>query len=478
MSNDGKSQNLLFILSDEHNRKIAGCYGHPFVKTPNLDRLAAGGTIFSNAYCNSPICVPSRASLATGRYVHEIRCWDNASPYTGRPKSWHSTLREQGVDVVSIGKLHFRGGDDYGFTEELAPLHVVGGKGDLKGLFRKELPPKSGTANLAAEAGPGDSSYARYDTKIGEIARDWLKRRAAAGETAPFVLMVSFVMPHFPLVVSEAYYDLYRQYEIEDLTHGLDAPPPDHPTLNRMLEYFDYDGHFDDESKAAALRAYFGMVTRLDELIGEVLTCLDETGLSETTRVLYTSDHGDNLGNRGMWGKSVMYEDSVGVPMILAGDGVPAGKTVKTPVSLLDIGPTAAAATRADLSDEDLPGESLIALANAADSDRAVFAEYHASGSDTGQFMIRKGHWKYVFYVDTVPQLFNLEQDPDELVDLGTSPEHAPIRAQLDAALRQICNPEAEDARAFADQMVIIRANGGKEGIASSADIPFTPVPV
>lgn len=478
MSHHGKSKNLLFILSDEHNRKIAGCYGHPFVRTPNIDRLAAGGTVFSNAYCNSPICVPSRASLATGRYVHDIRCWDNASPYTGSPKSWHVALRDQGIDVVSIGKLHFRGGDDYGFTEELAPLHVVGGKGDLKGLFRKELPPKPGTGDLAAEAGPGESSYARYDTKISGIAQDWLKRRAATGETAPFVLFVSFVMPHFPLVVPEAYYDLYGRYGIEELAQGLDAPPPDHPTLNRMLEYFDYDGHFDDEKKAVALRAYFGMVTRLDELIGEVLTCLDESGLSETTRVLYTSDHGDSLGNRGMWGKSVMYEDSVGVPMILAGEGVPAGKTVNTPVSLIDIAPTAAAATGAKLSGEPLAGESLIDIAEAADTDRIVFAEYHASGSDTGQFMIRSGQWKYVFYVGTVPQLFDLEQDPDELVDLGTSPEYAKIRAQLDAELRRICNPEAEDARAFADQSAIIEANGGKEGIASSADIPFTPVPV
>lgn len=478
MNSEQKSQNLLFILSDEHNRKISGCYGHPFVKTPNIDRLAASGTTFSNAYCNSPICVPSRASLATGRYVHQTGCWDNATPYTGAPKSWHAALREQDVDVVSIGKLHFRGGDDYGFTEELAPLHVVGGKGDLKGLFRKELPPKSGTADLAAEAGVGNSSYSLYDAKISKIAKDWLKLRANSDQSKPFVLFVSFVMPHFPLVAPEACYNLYRQYGLEDLTDGLNAPTPDHPTLNRMLDYFNYDMHFDDERKAIALRAYFGMVTRLDQLIGDVLDCLDDSGLGDTTRVLYTSDHGDSLGNRGMWGKSVMYEDSLGVPMILAGSGVPKGKTVKTPVSLVDVAPTAAHATDTDLSSEHYAGQSLVELADAADFERPVFAEYHASGSDTGQFMVRKGRWKYVAYVGTVPQLFDLKEDPDELVDLASDQEYARPLARLDAELRKICDPEAVNALAFTDQLAVIEANGGKDGIAASADIPFTPAPL
>lgn len=478
MNGATKPRNLLFILSDEHNRKIAGCYGHPFVRTPNIDRLAASGTTFANAYCNSPICVPSRASLATGRYAHDIRCWDNATPYTGTPRSWHAALREQDVDVVSVGKLHFRGGDDYGFSEELVPLHVVGGKGDLKGLFRRELPPKSGTADLAAEAGPGTSSYSRYDTRISEIAQDWLKARAVTGDETPFVLFVSFVMPHFPLVAPDDCYDLYRKYGIEDLAQGLSAPKPDHPTLNRMLDYFNYDEHFDDERRAVALRAYFGMVTRLDQLIGELLNCLEESGLSDSTRVLYTSDHGDNLGNRGMWGKSVMYEDSLGVPMILAGGGVPKGKTVKTPVSLVDVGPTAADATGRDLSGASFAGHSLVAMANAPEFERTVFAEYHASGSDTGQFMVRKGRWKYVAYVGTAPQLFDLEKDPDELADLAGVKKYRDVLAQMDAELRKICDPEAVNALAFADQLAVIEANGGKEGIAASADIPFTPAPL
>jgi choline-sulfatase len=446
-------QNLLFILSDEHNRKVAGCYGHPFVKTPNLDRLAASGTTFDAAYCNSPICVPARAALATGRYVHEIGCWDNASPYTGTP-----------------------GGDDYGFTEELLPLHVVEGKGDLKGLFRKGELPNKGTAGLAASVGRGDSSYSRYDSRIAATAEDWLKRRAASGSSKPFVLFVSFVMPHFPLMAPEACYDLYAGYSLEDLSYRLTAPPPDHPEIKRMLAYFDYDRHFDDETRAIALRAYYGMVTRLDELVGDVLATLSTTDLAANTRIIYASDHGDNLGNRGMWGKSVMYEDAVAIPLVIAGEGVPTGRRVLTPVSLVDIAPTVLQST--GLSPRaGLRGTSLIELATQERPDRVAFAEYHAAGSGTGQFMVRKGRWKYVAYVGERPQLFDLERDPDEVDDLWDRPEHRVSLRDLDAEIRAICDPDEVNVRAFGDQQARIDAFGGLSGIEESRDIPFTPAP-
>ena len=477
MSSEAPQQNVLFILSDEHNPKIAGCYGHAFVQTPNLDALAASGTRFKSAYCNSPICVPSRASLATGRYVHQIGCWDNASPYTGTPKGWHALLRESAVDVVSIGKLHYRGGDDYGFTEELDPLHVVGGVGDLKGLFRKELPKKAGTADLARDAGRGASTYSQYDERIARTARDWLYARAKGEHARPFVLFVSFVMPHFPLIAPEACYDLYANLDLGDLTRGLNAPPPDHPTLNRMRGYFDYDTHFDDETRAVALRAYFGMVTRLDQLAGEVIGTLRETGLGASTSIVYASDHGDNLGNRGMWGKSVMYEDSVGVPLILSGAGVPEGAVVDTPVSLLDIAPTMADLTGVNDESEHYPGQSLRAIANGADPDRVAFAEYHASGSDTGQFMVRHGRWKLVCYIGARPQLFDLIEDPEERKDLSLDPRHAGKIAEMNQLLLTICNPDEVNARAFVAQKELIRAHGGRDVIERSADIPFTPAP-
>lgn len=131
--------NVLLIVSDEHNREIAGCYGNPFVRTPNLDALAARGVVFENAYCNSPICVPSRAALATGNYVHRTGYWDSAAPYDGKVPSWHHRVREAGLDAVSIGKLHFRStDDDCGFSAVHDPIYVVDGVGDAHGLLRTE----------------------------------------------------------------------------------------------------------------------------------------------------------------------------------------------------------------------------------------------------------------------------------------------------------------------------------------------------
>ncbi|MEM5499975.1 sulfatase-like hydrolase/transferase [Ahrensia kielensis] len=473
-----KPRNLLFILSDEHNRDISGCYGHPFVKTPNIDRLASKGTRFTSGYCNSPICVPSRASLATGKYAHETGCWDNAHPFDGSHKSWHAALREKAVDVTSIGKLHYRSEeDDNGFTQSILPVHVIEGKGDLKGLFRKDLSPKKDGSGLAKGAGVGTSDYWRYDTSITQSSKKWLAERAKSGSEEPFVLFVSLVLPHFPLIAEQEYYDLYKDLDLETLSQGLTAPATEHPTIRRMAEYLNYNDHFDDASKAVAMRCYFAMVTRLDDMIGELLLELETSGLSETTDVIYTSDHGECLGNREFWGKSNMYEESAGIPLIFAGHNVPQGAVIDTPVSLIDIAPTAAAVTGADVAGENYRGTSLVDLANGGDSDRVVFSEYHATGSNTGIFMVRKGAWKYVYYVDAPCQLFHLKSDPQELTDLSKDPAFDDIRKALDTELRAICDPEKVNAQAFADQARTVELNGGRDKVLQVKELAFTPAP-
>jgi choline-sulfatase len=304
-----------------------------------------------------------------------------------------------------------------------------------------------------------------------------LRDRAARRDPPPFVLFVSLVMPHFPLVAPPEYFDRYAGYDLDRLRTGIDAPPPDdHPTLARMRGFFDYDDHFRDEDRAVALRAYFGMVTRVDEIVGMLVRTLHETSLAGATRILYASDHGDNLGSRGMWGKSVMYEDSVGIPLIIAGADVPTGRTVDTPVSLIDIGPTALHATGVAARD-DLPGESLIDLSGDERPERVVFSEYHAAGSETGQFMIRKRNWKYVAYVDERPQLFDLEKDPDEIDDRWNDPACQGVIAELNTELEAICDPATINERAFRDQSARIEEAGGVSGIEKTADIPFTPAP-
>ena len=149
-----QGRNVVFIMSDEHSRRVLGSYGNTVVKSPNLDALAAGGTQFENAYCNCPICVPSRASFATGRYVHAIGYWDNAFPYRGTPASWGHRLHDTDHRCDSIGKLHYRGSDDpNGFDNEILPLHVLEGEGDVQGMLRRPPPTRDSTGQLAGDAG-------------------------------------------------------------------------------------------------------------------------------------------------------------------------------------------------------------------------------------------------------------------------------------------------------------------------------------
>ncbi|HEX7218152.1 MAG TPA: sulfatase-like hydrolase/transferase, partial [Burkholderiales bacterium] len=197
-------KNLLVIMSDEHNARAPA-------QTPNLDRLAARGTRYTSAYTTSPICVPARAAFATGKYQYQIGYWDNADPYDGAVPSWHHLLRERGHRVVSIGKLHFRGlpGDDHGFSEELLPMHVVNGIGDVRGLVRQDIPRREGYYKLAKLAGPGESPYTRYDRDIAARAQAWLREEAPRHRERPWALFVSFVCPHFPLIAPPEFYGRY-----------------------------------------------------------------------------------------------------------------------------------------------------------------------------------------------------------------------------------------------------------------------------
>jgi choline-sulfatase len=474
-----KAQNLLFIFSDEHNRDITGCYGNDFVKTPHLDALAARGTRFAHAYCNCPICVPSRASLATGRYVHEIRCWDNAHPYDGSMRGWGHRLIDQGHEVAAVGKLHYRSIDDRtGFSEEIDTLHVVDGIGDLLGLLRRELPERGNIRSLAEEAGRGESSYTHYDRRIAEAARGWLQHRAANPPARPWLLFVGFVLPHFPLVAPPEFFDLYPLDQVPLPRFG--DLEPDHPVLKSLKSCMNYSDFFDERKVRTALAAYHGMVSFLDHNIGELLRTLEDTGLAADTRVIYTSDHGDNLGNRGFWGKSVMYDESVAVPLIMAGEGIAAGKEVRTPVSLVDLHPTFldALGETEEPGAAPRPGRSLFEIARQPDDPaRVAFSEYHAVGATAGMYMVRDGRWKYVHYVGHRPQLFDLENDPQEAHDLGESAAHAEVRARLAAELAKVVDPEAVNALAFADQAARIAAHGGADAIKQRGDFGYTPAP-
>jgi choline-sulfatase len=473
--------NMLVIMSDEHNPRVLGASGHPMIRTPHLDALAARGTRFADAACNSPICVPSRASFAAGRYVHQIRFWDNAMPYDGSVPSWGHRLQQAGHPVTSIGKLHFRSTeDDNGFDEEILPMHVIGGVGMLPHLLRKEVRPSKAALKLAAEAGPGQSSYQDYDERITDAAVDWIRARAGRRGGKPWTLFVSLVCPHFPLIARPEFYGLYPEDQVPlPMLYGANERPR-HPFLDALRIVQCYDEGFDTEAKLRrAIAAYFGMVSFLDHNIGRLMRALEEAGLMDSTRVLYTSDHGDNLGSRGFWGKSNMYQDSVAVPLIMAGPEIPAGHVCHEPVTLVDAFPTilAGAGAAPHPEDADLPGNSLFDVMRGLTHPRDVLSEYHAVGSVTGAFMLRRGSLKYIHYAGMPPQLFDLRTDPWETRNLAEDADYAGPRRECEASLRAICDPDAMDALAFADQAARIEAVGGREAILAQATHGYTPAP-
>jgi choline-sulfatase len=471
--------NLLVIMADQHNPRFMGGAGHPVVKTPNLDSLAARGTRFVNAYTNSPICVPARASMATGRYPHQLECWDNATPYVGQAPSWGHRLTAQGHRVTTIGKLHFRNpSDDTGFPDQRIPLHVHEEAGDYFGLLREEMPPRPQQRKYVVEAGAGDSEYLRYDRAIAEQTRRWL-RDEAHGHAKPWALFVSLVCPHPPLVAPPEYLALYPPESVVLPVNWRHEDWPHHPAIDLKRRLQVLDDPLDEATLRNAIAAYYALCTFMDDQVGIVLRTLEEEGFVEDTRILYTSDHGDSVGEHGLWYKNTMYEGSVTVPMIVAGPDVPSGKLSETNVSLVDVFPTAveAVGARPEPEDADLPAASLWELAGEEGRrSRTVFSEYHASQSPSGTFMVRGDRYKYVHYVGYPPQLFDLEADPDETRDLGRDPGYAAVRQACERELRAICDPEAVDARARADQRRRVEAVGGKEAIVGGG-VKFTHSP-
>lgn len=470
--------NILLLMSDQHAPGMGGFAGGEVARTPNLDRLANRGTVFTSAYCTSPICVPGRASLATGRYVHELGTWDNAAPYTGGRPSWGHRLGAAGYRVTTVGKLHHQDGcaEQTGFPDQRLAMHVHG-RGDLRGLvYRDEnaarrQPPGDGPSPRILEAGPGESEYTAFDRAVaGEGARFLLEE---AGPE-PWALMVSLVTPHFPLVAPPEFFEMYAGVDV-----GLPADDGDawnHPSVDVFRAAFRLSVPFTDEQIRHARRAYIALCTFMDAQIGRVLSALHEAGFEEDTLVLYTSDHGESAGAHGLWFKHLMNEESVGVPFIAAGPGVDAGARQHDPVSHVDIHPTLLAAAGLE-PESDLPGVSLLDGAPGLARRPGVMAEYHANGSHTGSFMYRDGRHKYIEHVGERPQLFDLVEDPGERVDLAKDPAHSTTVETFARDLRELCDPVAVDAKARADQKRRIDEVGGPDA-AIGHTVPYTPVPV
>ncbi|WDR03940.1 sulfatase-like hydrolase/transferase [Devosia algicola] len=468
-----KPQNLIVIMADEHRRDYLGASGHRLVQTPNIDALAARGTRFTAAYTPSPLCVPARSAFATGRPIRDVGAWCNACAYDGEQESWHHRLRNAGHHVHSIGKLHFRGaeGDDNGFSHSEMPMNIVDGQGDVLGLIRDRNIERGAANKMADMAGPGESVYTNYDRDISARAQIWLRETAPQITDKPWVLFVSLVAPHFPLTAPPEFYYRYDQTQIDMPKQYPNDQRPQHPYLNDYQSVFAYDRFFKtDADVKRAIAGYMGLCSFVDHQVGEVIKSLAASGLSEQTRIVYTSDHGDNLGARGLWGKSTLYEESVGIPLIVCGPDIEAGAVREQPRSLIDV-------SRFILDATGCSSQGFGEVDLFSDDDVSVISEYHGTGSRSGAYMLRWGKWKYVHYALYDAQLFDLESDPEELQNLADDPAHADQVKQCLAMLQSRLDPDAVHLDALAEQRRRIDALGGEAAILAREDYGFSPPP-
>lgn len=437
--------NLLLIMADEHRRDAMGCAGHPVVQTPHLDALAARGTRYTSAYCMSPLCVPSRASFATGRYVHEVGCWDNASPYRGNPDSWGCLLQAGGVEVTTIGKLDFDGSGAHGFEDARFPAYRQPPGGD--GALHRHPPQRMARGKeRLADSGPGDYWSERVERETREAERYLLDE--APNKGGPWALWLNYLPPHFPLIAPEPYYRLYPE---ESVDSPVDSPAAaSHPVVEQMRDYYNMAG-LDEATARRSRSAYYGLCTLIDAQVGRVLAALEASGQADDTLIVYTSDHGDHLGDHELWWKGSMYEMSVGVPLLMAGPGIERGRVEHTPVSLVDLSATMLGAFDIAAPPE-WRGTSLLRLQEKPNPMRAVFSEYHAHGASTGIFMVRQGPWKLVHYEGYAPELFHLERDPFERCNLADEPKWREKRLEMERTLAAIIDPTAVDRAARRDQ--------------------------
>ena len=473
-----KKQNVLVIMSDEHTRSVMGAYGNQIVKTPTLDYLANTGVRFTNAYTPSPICISARSSFATGTPVFQHRCWSSAEPYYGQQQSWMHRLREQGSDVVSIGKLHYRSAnDDVGFSQSLLPMFLANnGLGWPQGLQRRPMCDFPEAAELARELGPGETSYTQYDRDITKASVDWLRTKKNTGSDQPWVLFVSYICPHFPLVAPKVFYDKYRDLDLPEAYDTDSANQLKHSVIDAMREFWNYNDYFDEHSQQEGLRNYYGLCSFLDDNVRQVLEALDDSGTADETQIIYTSDHGDMVGNHGIWCKSYMYEDSVGIPLTLTGPGQVSAVN-DTPVSLIDI----AATVESFVSGEYCPveqgwqGRPLQSFVESPEPERMVISEYHDGGSPTGVTMLRTGDWKLVYFAEGHSSLlFNLKDDPNEINNLAEI--QTEICRQLTDRLFSILDPELVNQQAFSDQQKMIEKLGGLTAIRNMQSFNHTPL--
>ena len=422
--------NILFVMADQMAAQFLPFHGHSLVKTPNLSRLAAEGVVFENCYSTSPLCAPARATVMNGLLPSRTGVYDNAAEFPSSIPTWSHYLRIAGYKTCLSGKMHFVGPDQlHGLEERLTTDIYPADFGWTPDWRLKQERIDWWYHNMTSVLQPGIAEITNqleFDDEVAFLGVRKIYDYARFDGDAPFCLMTSFTHPHDPYAARAKFWNLYRDQDIDlPRVPRLDRAALD-PHSRRLYDVSAMDDYTVTEADLRAARhGYYANISYVDDLVGQLITALEATEKLDNTVIVFTSDHGDFLGERGLWYKMSYLEPSAHVPLLIWQPKRFAARRVKEPVSLADILPTLVAIGnegRSDLARE-VDGRSLYPLLAGVkeDANATCWGEYLAEGAVAPMYMLRRGPWKFIHTPTDPDQLFNLVDDPDELKNLAAS---------------------------------------------------------
>ena len=436
MSN--KKNNILIVMADQLTALALGCYGNTEVRSPNIDRLAREGVTFESAYSSSPLCTPARYAFMTGQNVSRSGGYDNAAYMPSTMPTFAHYMRLMGFRTCLSGKMHFVGADQlHGFEERLTTDIYPSDFGWIPDWEKPDERIDLWYHNMSSVSQAGVASITNqlaYDDEVGAQSVRAIYDHARSEDERPLCLVSSFIHPHDPYATRQRYWDLYEDVDISLPAVGRQDDPDPH--TRRLEKVIDLDAvSVTDEDIINARRAYYGNVSYVDEWLGKLQNALADCQMLDSTTIIFTSDHGDMLGEFGIWYKMSFREWSCRIPMIVHRPGRFEARRVSEPVAQIDVLPTlvdlaheATGAPRPEYIDP-VDGRSLVNLCDGDidnDPNRTV-SEYLAEGTGEPMLMIREGNFKYICAAGDPDQLFDLSQDPNELNNLAMDEAHLPM---------------------------------------------------
>jgi choline-sulfatase len=449
-----KKPDVLLLMGDEHPVFMTGCYGHQLVQSPTIDALAASGAVFDAAYCASPICAPSRAAMMTGCHVHRIGVWDNCSPLNCDWPTFAHAFRAAGYRTILAGKMHFVGPDQlHGFeerwTQDIYPA-------DFRWVrsHHPEPPINPGqNVDRVYESGEGWTNDMDYDEEVAFRTEYGLRQSRRVRDDRPMLLCVSFTGPHWPFKAPKAYWDRYRDEDIELPRVPADYRNHEHPYVAWLRRHGKFDHLVPDPICRRARHAVLSRITMLDDYLARIQRAFNDARDANNAYTLYTSDHGDMMGEHGLWFKNAAYEWSSRIPFVIQGPGI-RPQRISEAMGLLDVGPTLCGLAGVSPISDDLDGRDLAPLLRGkrGSGPGEAIVENYGEGMVRGMRTIRSGRFKLSYVHDHPCELFDLEQDPGEWNNLAASPEHREIQQSLLKRLLTKWQPEACDQERWASE--------------------------